>query len=230
MTERFSTLQGMIWDLDNTLYRFDAALEKEFNRAVAHAVLELGVDLTLQEAMDIAEQSWITHRYSAFEFMVRYNIPQADMHHMIDKHLNDTLIQKCEQTRDLFARGNNKHALITHSARPWAFKILKRLELDPWFPEPQVFGYENYNYESKAKSRKPFEMALSAINQNPKDAMMVEDTLENLKIPHEMGIMTVYLHHGRSVDDLPSYVDYHTNNVRDLLDAVYAQDHSKASL
>lgn len=231
MSERFSSLKGMIWDLDNTLYRFNAPLEKEFNRAIAHAALEWGVDLTPEEAIAIAEESWITHRYSAFEFMLRYNIPQADLHHLTDKHLDDQYIQKCDLTCNLFSRGSEKHALITHSARPWALKILKRLELDPWFPDPQVFAYEDYAFESKAKSRKPFEVALESINHNACDTVMVEDTLENLKIPHEMGIMTVYLHHGRPVDELPSFVDYHTDNVRDLLDTVYAvKPYSKASL
>ena len=221
MSERFSSLRGMLWDLDNTLYRFNQPLEKEFNRAIAHAALEWGVDLTLEEAMELAEKSWMTHRYSAFEFMLRYNIPQADLHHLTDKHLRHDLIEKSEQTRSLFSRGSQKHALITPSARPWALKILKQLELDPWFPDPQVFAYEDYAFESKAESRKSFEMALESINHNPCDVMMVEDTLENLRVPHEMGILTVYLHHGRPVGELPSFVDYHAGNVEELLGEIY---------
>lgn len=219
--ERLSSLRGMLWDLDNTLYQFNQPLEKEFNRAIAHAVLEWGVDLSLGEAMEIAENSWLTHRYSALEFMLRYNIPQADLHYLTDKHLRHELVEKSDHTRDLFSKSAQKHALITHSARPWALRILKQLDLDPWFPEPQVFAYEDYAFESKAKSRKSFEMALGSINHNPGDTMMVEDTLENLKIPHEMGIMTVYLHHGRTVDDLPDFVDHHAANVHELLGSVF---------
>ncbi|MGZ9108912.1 MAG: HAD family hydrolase [Micavibrio sp.] len=229
MTDRFSSLQGVLWDLDNTLYRLDAALEQQFNLAVAKAALHWGVPLTLPEAMAMAEASFVQHRYSGYEFMVRYQISHDDMHYMTDMFLDDGIVQKCEITRDLFSRTRLNHALITHSARRWALSVIKRLELDPWFPENQIFGYENYNFESKAKSRKPFEMALSALNRNPGDVMMVEDTLENLRVPKEMGMMTVYLHHGRATDKLPPYVDYHTANVIDLLNAVYTVPYSSAS-
>jgi putative hydrolase of the HAD superfamily len=222
LDERFALLNGALWDLDNTLYRLDGALEKTFNMAIARAALEWGVDMTLEDAIALAEQSYQRHRYSGLEFMMRFNIPNADMHHLTDKHLDHTVVVKCDETRDLFARaGHAAHALITHSARPWALNVLRRLELTPYFPDKQVFAFENYDFQSKAHSRKPFEMALSSINRNPGDVMMVEDTIENLRIPHEMGMVTVYLHHGRPVEDLPDFVTHHTANARDLLQTVY---------
>ncbi len=221
MNDRFLSLQGALWDLDNTLYRLDAALEKQFNLAVAKAAVHWGVPLTLPQAVELAEESYLKHRYSGYEFMARYKISHDDMHYMTDMFLDEGIVQKNIETRDLFSRSHINHALITHSARRWALSIIKRLELDPWFPEAQIFGYENYNFESKAKSRKPFELALSAINRNPKDVMMVEDTLENLRIPKEMGMTTVYLHHGRPTDEVPAYVDFHAANVVDLLNTVY---------
>ncbi len=221
----FEALTGALWDLDNTLYRLDVAMEKAFNLAIARAVIEWGVDMAMPDAVALAEESYARHRYSGLEFMLRFNIPNRDLHTLTDKHLDYTVVKKCDETRDLFAHAATAaHALITHSARPWALNVLERLELKPYFPDHQVFAFENYDFQSKAESRKPFEMALSSINRNPSDVMMVEDTLENLRIPHEMGMVTVYLHHGRPVHDLPDFVTHCTANARDLLNTAYGQN------
>ncbi len=221
MKQEWSSIQGILWDLDNTLYRLDKAVEDAFNLAIAKAAIGHGVDLSLDEALALSRESFRIHRYSGYEFINRYNIAQRDMHFMTDSHLDRGLVKKCEQTCDLFSHHSFDHALITHSARPWATDIIDRLGLRPWFPDHRVFAYENYDFESKAKSRRPFEMALSSINQNPEDTVMVEDTLENLKIPHEMGMKTVFLHHGRIPDGvLPDFVDHHCANAREFLETM----------
>lgn len=221
MKKEWNSIYGILWDLDNTLYRLDKAIEEGFHLAIAKAAIEHGADLSLDEAMNISRESFIKHRYSGHEFMLRYSISQHDIHFMTDKHLDRGLVQKCEETCDLFSRGALDHALITHSARPWATEIIARLGLKPWFPDHRVFAFENYDFESKAKSYRPFEMALSSINRDPEETMMVEDTLENLKIPHKMGMTTVYLHHGRAMDGgFPDFVDYHCANARELLETM----------
>jgi putative hydrolase of the HAD superfamily len=224
-------IQGILWDLDNTLYYLDEALETAFNIAVARAAIEHGIDISLDDAISISQESFRTHRYSGYEFMTRYNIPQRDIHFMTDRHLDHSLVQKCEETCRLFACHALDHALITHSARPWALGIIERLGLKPWFPDHRVFAFENYDFESKSRSRRPFEMALSAINRNPENVMMVEDTLDNLKVPHEMGMKTVFIHHGRVPDSLPGFVHYHCANARELLETMRADPeyYSKAS-
>lgn len=211
---------GILWDLDNTLYRLDDAIERAVNLAVAKAAIALGADIPVEEAMKKAHESWLTHRHSANYFMERYGLTLAAIHHETDRMLAGTLVQKCHETRDLFSQVNLAHALITHAARPWALRTLDHLELKPYFPDAQIFAYEDFDFESKARSRRSFEKALTAINHSAANVLMVEDTVENLRVPHEMGMTTIILHHGQKKDEYPSYVDFTFTNAPELLGAL----------
>jgi putative hydrolase of the HAD superfamily len=212
--------RGILWDLDNTLYRLDDALEQAFNVAVAKAAMNLGVDLPFEDAKTLAHQSWLQHRSSSHEFIVRYNIALEDIHHEVDRMLVGTLVEKCHETRDFFGRLGLSHALITHAARPWALRTLEHLELRPWFPDHQIFAYEDFEFESKASSQRSFITALAAIGMEAEASLMVEDTVDNLRVPHEMGMTTILLHHGQKKDEYPDFVDFTFTNARELLAAL----------
>ncbi|MDB5491003.1 MAG: pyrimidine 5-nucleotidase [Micavibrio sp.] len=213
---------GILWDLDNTLYRLDDTIERAINLAVARAAIKLGAEMPMEEAMRFAHQSWLEHRHSAHYFIERYGFTLADMHHETDRMLSGTLVQKCHETRELFGRLEISHALITHAARPWALRTLEHLELRPWFPDAQIFAYEDFEFESKARSTRSFNEALAAISRDAKDSLMVEDTAENLRVPHEMGMTTILLHHGQAKDKYPPYVDFTFSNARELLGVLVA--------
>lgn len=231
MTHEFDTPLGILWDLDNTLYQATQAVHDSFNTATARAALSLGVNMSFEDAVKCSYESFQKHRYSGADFIRDYNIPFHEMHHTIDRFVDTTLVTYCRETCDLFQHHDGlDHALITHASRTWALQILKNIGIDRWFPEDRVFGYETYDFESKARSRRPFEMALAAVNLNPEDCVMVEDTIENLKVPYEMGITTVFLHHGELPRAMPDYVDYSFENALVLLRTLQPKVYSKASL
>ena len=217
------TPAGILWDLDNTLYRVNSVMEKSFfNTAVAHAVREWGLDLSLDIAIAMAHESFEKTRFSARVFVDQYNIPFQDLHFLIDKHLDHKTINACDDTRRLFQMCPVDHALITHAARRWGLTVLNHLGLSDFFPEDRVFGFETYEFQSKANSPKSFEMALAAMNKNPDQSIMVEDTVENLRVPHDMGMTTILVHHGKVPDMLPDFVDHVCTNARDVMAAVYS--------
>lgn len=215
-------IEGILWDLDNTLYAANQEIYDSFNMAVARAALECGLDMPLDQAQRMAWESYERHRYSGLVFVEEYKIPFPQLHKSIDRFLDHTIVAPCGATESLFARTSCDHALITHSGRPWALGVLSRIGLKPWFPDERIFAFENYDFESKARSRRPFEMALGVLNRNPQDVIMVEDTVENLRVPHEMGMRTVFLHHGSKPVELPDYVDHHCDNARTLLEKIYS--------
>lgn len=49
---------------------------------------------------------------------------------------------------------------------------------------------------------------------------MVEDIAHNLNIPYDMGIFTVFVHHGRKPDNVPDYVDAQYSNAIELLEDI----------
>lgn len=208
----FDRIRGVIWDLDNTLYRLDEAVIHAFNLSIARMVRAAGVDLPLDEAVDMAVRSFEDTGYSGTIFIRDFDIDQEHLHFNFHKGIDETVIRKSLDTKKLFGKVNISNVLVTHGAYDWARRVLSHLELSEFFPDSHILALEHYDFERKYESRKAFTMALEKLRILPQNAVMVEDTLSNLQIPHEMGIQTVYLHHGKKPDELPAYVDYCCDN------------------
>lgn len=213
----FRHIRGIIWDLDNTLYRFDDALIHGFHVAMAQAAIDSGLVMNLNTAVDIARRSYAEHGQSGYTFTHTYGIPFADIHHGFHHYINEKLIAACSETRSRFERLDAAHALITHASKEWARRVLRHIALDPWFPEERIFGLECNDFARKDNSRAPFAAALNVLGLKPENVMMVEDTLQNLRIPHEMGMTTVFLHHGQEPDGLPEFVRFSCANSIEML-------------
>lgn len=210
---------GFLWDLDNTLYRDNDQHAKNFNMSVARSVIEWGLKMDVEEAFQLAQKSFRERHLSIDIFVNDYKVPDQELHFLLNKYQDHSAIKDVDGTENFFAllNGAHPHAIITHASRVWANAVLDRLRIRQWFADHAVFGYEDYGFESKATSRRPFEQALTAINMNASDTMFVEDTAKNLAQAHAMGMTTVYLHHGRPVNDLPDYVDETYENLADLI-------------
>lgn len=216
-------IRGIIWDLDNTLYRLDDAIIHAFNLSIARMVREAGVDVPMDEAVDMAVRSFEETGYSGTVFIRDFDIDQEHLHYNFHKGIDATVIAKSLETKKMFADVNLSNVLLTHGAHDWARRVLSHLELLEFFPDDQILALEHYDFERKYESRKGFMMALEKLRTLPQNTIMVEDTLSNLRIPSEMGIKTVYLHHGKEPEDLPDYVDYCCDNSLTLLQNIKAR-------
>jgi putative hydrolase of the HAD superfamily len=96
------SIQGIIWDLDNTLYRLDEALEHSFNLAIAKSAIALGVPLTLEQASEMAHRSFIEYGFSGKVFIDRYDISYEKLHFDFHKYLDESVVEGSIKTRNLF--------------------------------------------------------------------------------------------------------------------------------
>ena len=211
-------IRGIIWDLDNTLYRFDDALIEAFHIAMARAALDNGLVMDLHTAVALARRSFAEHGQSSKIFTNDYGISFAAIHHGFHHHINEKLITACNDTHAQFERLDMRHVLITHASKEWALRVLQHIGLAPWFPPERVFGLECHDFKRKDSSRAPFESALKALGLKAANVMMVEDTLQNLRIPHEMGMTTVFLHHGQEPENIPPFAQLSCANAIEILD------------
>lgn len=210
-------IDGIVWDLDNTLYRFDENLTEAFHIAMARAALDVGLVMDLHTAIGIARRSYIERGQSSKIFTEDYGVSFAAIHHSFHHHINEKMIEANDETREAFARLDVKHAIITHASKEWAVRVLAHLGLSEWFPSERVFGLETVDFKRKDDSRDPFTAALGAMDVAPARAMMVDDLIPNLRIPHAMGLMTVFLHHGRVPVETPDFVQASYGNILELL-------------
>lgn len=224
--DRLRNLEGLLWDLDNTLYRLDELLEEAFNIAVAHAAQDCGLSMPFDDAVTMARRSFAETGYSGRYFITEHGIDRDLLHHRFHDHLDETVIVKSVELQQSLDRQDLTHALITHGARTWAERVLQHLGLRSFFPDGHIFALEDYAFEKKHESRRPFTTALDRTGTAAARTVIIEDLAENLKIPHEMGLGTVWLHHGRPPAAVPDHVDFCCANALEFMQHLEALEES----
>jgi putative hydrolase of the HAD superfamily len=215
---RLENARGIVWDLDNTLYRLDDAMADAFHLAIARAVTqEGGVDLDLDEAFRMARKSFADHGYSGSIFVRSYGVDDEWLHHTFHTYVDEKVIARSLETVDLFARLGLRHALITHGSGKWARRVLAHLGLNAFFEDGGILALEDYGFQKKSESAVPFMRALDHLKLPPEQALIVEDTVRNLAIPYELDMGTVLVHYGRKPDPAPPFVDADYDNTLDFL-------------
>lgn len=201
-------IEGLLWDLDNTLYPLTDDFADYFNLKIAEVVSEMGVDLPLAEIVRLADRSFKEHGYSGRIFIERFGVDRFALHHRIHEVADEGRLSRTEGLVDEMHQAAKHHAIVTHGSHVWARKVLDHLSLSSWFPHERIHALETFEYHRKSESRRPFEEGLASINLDPAKAVMVEDMVHNLKIPREMGMLTVLVTQGKPpAQDIPSYVD-----------------------
>lgn len=204
---QFDSIKGIIWDLDNTLYRFDDAFEHACNIASARAAIDLGAQLSMTEALVIAEGSFEQYGYSGHVFQQEYQISFEDYHFKFHDSIDEKIIEANEEMREALAAVTLPHVILTNASRRWAQRVLKHLGLDPWFSDDRIIAQEDSDFQPKSRGPRGFEIALEKLGLPAHNILIVDDLTRNLRIPKEMGLQTAWIHHGAKADDLPDFVD-----------------------
>lgn len=217
LKKRLESVSSIVWDLDNTLYPESELLHQAFDDAIARAAILSGAAVSMDDAVRLSKQSYIDHAYGGRIFIEQYGVDPRDLHFNIHPLVNETIISGYDVLPGLFDALNMPHALVTHGSREWALRVLKHIGLHDRFPDHTVHALEDFDFEKKHMSRRPFEQALKAISHQASLSMMVEDQARNLVLPRDMGMVTVLVTHGRKLDDVPSHIDLVIDNAVELL-------------
>lgn len=220
MRERLAQVEGVIWDLDNTLYRFEGDFEQLCHVAAARAAVKGGVQMTHEQALEVCLQSYDRYGHSYRLFIEEHRMDQVQLHYDFHTFIDEKLIRKSLELIALFEKTHLRHALVTHASGEWAARALRHIGLKEFFPDEQIIPAEAVDFQRKSESRAPFEKALALLGLPSARVMVVEDLAENLRIPHEMGLATVLVHYGQPPEPVPDYVLMDCNNAATFLESV----------
>ena len=216
-----NNIKTIIWDLDNTLYKFDQNQIDTWNNATIDFVLEKGVDMPRDQAMQLADDGWLKHRNSGHHFIHDHGMCSRDMHIEVNRRLPVDMVIPCTETPQLMDQMRDyHHVILTLAIRDWAHRVLDHTGLAEFFQPDFILGAEDYNFEDKAHSPRGILTALEKTGANPDEVLFVEDTLPNLKPAKEKaGVNTAYLHHNRPMNDNQdmSFVDVNVQDTPELL-------------
>ena len=133
-------IKAIIWDLDNTLYRFNTLFEDACNHIAGRTVRSLGLDMGDAEAKALAEASFKKYGYSMRVFLEEHDLDSTELHLEFHKHLDEKILDVSHELIECFRNYDLKHVLVTHGSRHWAMKALNHLDLKQFFPDEVIFG------------------------------------------------------------------------------------------
>lgn len=206
-------VRGIIWDLDNTLYRFTDEFYTSCTQAAARAAQDLGIQITYDEALKLAERSEEKYGYSMHGYVTEHGLSYADLHFPFHQNIDETVIAPIEGAIETLQKFEQSQVILTNASQCWAKRALEFIGADKIFAPSHILAMEDADFEPKARSDKGFLRALEILNLPPENIVMVDDLDRNLIIPHKMGMQTIYMHHGDPMVELPEFVSAQYDNL-----------------
>lgn len=201
-----SHIAGIVWDLDNTLYRYDHIFIEACNIAAARTAIDLGLDMPFEDALVMARESEI-NTGSSFSLFAQFGLKYEDFHHPYHEAVDTTVIAKNLEMKDALTALNMPMVILTNASRHWARKTIDHIELDVLFPDAKLIALEDAGYEPKARGPRGFNRALELLGTNAAQTLMVEDLARNLPHAKNLGMTTALVRHGKEAEHAP-HVDH----------------------
>jgi putative hydrolase of the HAD superfamily len=208
-----SRFSAWVFDLDNTLYPASDLYDEIGERMTTYIARAVGVDES--EALRLREKYF--HEYGAtIVGLVRHHGVDArdflaDVHEadhsvlVVDTELRE-LIEGLPGQRIVFTNGGGGHPE----------RVLESLGLASCFDG--IFDIEAAHLAPKPQ-RESYERLVDAFSIDPKQSILIEDTLRNLEPAHAIGFTTALIGPVHPYPR-PSYVDHWTPDVKALLHAL----------
>lgn len=214
-----NNINGIIWDLDNTLYRFDESFLHVCNRAAAQTMLELGLQKSEQEAFDMALNSY-QKCGNSFRVFMDMGFDYTKMHHAYHDRVSHDTIILINDLRETMESLPHKMVVLTNASRAWAQKVLVKTKLNSMFGDHNVVCLEDVAYKAKSQHSDGFLLAKERgeMNKIPnEEILVVEDIAHNLIHAKNMRMVTALVHSPATND---AHIDHHFDEVMDLCHAL----------
>jgi len=211
-----------LFDLDNTLHDTSHAIFPRIDQGMTHAVAEtLGVDI--EAANGLRRQYW--KRYGATVIgLVRHHGVDADQFLRRSHDFDVAPLIRAERGLAQRLRGlPGRKVLLTNAPFHYARAVLRHLGILHHFDSLWAIEHMRLHGEFRPKPSPALMRYVLAREGVPASrAVLVEDTLPNLRGARQAGLRTVHVYHpgtpfARGAHGRPAYVDLRVNSIRDLL-------------
>ena len=220
-------IKAVIFDLDNTLLDFMKMKDYAVKAAIA-GMIEAGLDIDPDESyktiIDIYEkEGWenqqvfndflnktigeVNNKYLAAGIVAYRRASEANL--LLYPNVNHTLVELIKMSVKL--------AVVSDAPSREAWMRIYYLNLHHHFDVVLTFDDTN----ARKPSPIPFEMALSQLNIDPKEALMVGDWPERDVVgANKLGIRTIFARYGDSFGTVDSGADWDINDVYEIVGIV----------
>ena len=214
VSDQFSHVNTWVFDLDNTLYPPEAALFAQIEVKMTDCVArELGVRLEAANALRSAY--WRDYGTTLSGMMAKHGtdpLPYLSYVHDIDF----SGLQLDAELKAAITALPGRKIVYTNGSAPYAERVLEARGLTGIFNA--VYGIEHAKFHPKPLAE-AFDTVLALDGITPNTAAMFEDDPRNLKVPHDLGMKTVYVA-AAPLDPPAPHIHHHTDNLSAFLRAL----------
>ena len=111
-----SAIRGVIWDLDNTLYRFTDKFYRSCTEAAAQAAQELGINLSYDETLRLAERSEAEHGYSMHAYVTDHGLSYTALHFPFHQRIDETVIETIDGVKEALESLDIPQVILTNAS------------------------------------------------------------------------------------------------------------------
>ena len=205
-----SRFDAWVFDLDNTLYPASDLYDEIGVRMTNYIARAVGVDDS--EALRLREKYF--HEYGAtIVGLVRHHgVDARDF--LADVHEADhSVLVVDDELRELIERLPGQRIVFTNGGGGHPERVLESLGLASCFDG--IFDIEAAHLAPKPQ-REGYERMVHSFDIDPKQSILIEDTLRNLEPAHALGFTTALVG-AVHPEPRPLYLDHWARDVKELL-------------
>jgi len=202
-------MQKRVWifDLDDTLHNASAHIFPVMNRAMTQYIQDtLHLDETA--AFQLRQHYWRVYGATLKGLMRHHGVDPY--HFLLETHrliqLPEMVIQT-KRLRYMLQSLKGRKVIFTNAPQNYALRVLDLLGIGDMFE--LVFSVESAKFHAKP-SKRGFQILLKSIQANPKNCVMLEDSLPALMTAKRLGMKTIWV---TKTLKKPNFVDHRISGV-----------------
>ncbi|MEM6438935.1 MAG: pyrimidine 5'-nucleotidase [Pseudomonadota bacterium] len=208
----FAEVETWVFDLDNTLYPPHERLFDQIERLIADYVQrELGVDAA--EAARLRRAYWHDHGTTLAGLMIHHGVDPDPFLHDVHQIDFSPLTPNPALRAGIEALPGRK-IVYTNGTADYARRTVRALRLEGLFEA--FYGVESAFYTPKPEAA-AYQRIFGADGLDPRRAAMFEDDPRNLRVPHLLGLRTVWVVPDEDPRPRPPHVEWRTEDLAGFL-------------
>jgi putative hydrolase of the HAD superfamily len=192
----------VLFDLDNTLYPPECGLLQHLDDRINEFMARF-LAIGLEETKALRRRYIQAYGTTLHGLQAEHALPPATYLSAVHDAVElDRYLTRDEELLAALAAIEIEKVVFTNAPREYARRVMECLGLDEHFH--LVIDLEFHNYNGKP-FREAYERVVQHLNVEPGECVLVEDTLRNLQVAKEMGMVTVLV---GSTEEAAECVDY----------------------
>ena len=185
----FDHVTDWVFDMDHTLYPAQNQLFQQIEVRMSDYT-QRATGLPRDVADHLRRKYWQDYGASVTGLVEHHGIDPHDFLHHVHQ-IDFSVLTPDPQLKLEISKLSGRKVVFTNGPKDYANQVLAALNLDDNFDH--VCSFEDAGMIPKPQPR-AYHTVFGSLDLSPSHAVMFEDSHENLKVPHDLGMKTVLIH------------------------------------